>query len=62
MFHHFHDLKNFKKSQGSISSHQLERIISIIGRKNIINADEFLDLYLEKKLNKNRYVLLLMMV
>ena len=57
MFHHFHDLKNFKKSQGSISSHQLERIISIIGRKNIINADEFLDLYLEKKLNKNKVCL-----
>ena len=33
MFHHFHDLKNFKKSQGSISSYQLKRIISIIGRK-----------------------------
>ena len=47
MFHHFHDLKNFK-NPSSISSHQLERIISIIGRKNIINADEFLDLYLEK--------------
>jgi len=57
MFHHFHDLKYFKKSQGSISSYQLKRIISKIGRKNIINADEFLNLYLNKKLNKNHVCL-----
>tara|TARA_Y100000996_G_C22529037_1_gene645715 strand:- start:532 stop:1470 length:939 start_codon:yes stop_codon:yes gene_type:complete len=57
MFHHFHDLKYFKKSQGSISSQQFEKIISIIGRKNIINADEFLNLYLNKKLNKNHVCL-----
>ena len=38
MFHHFHDKKNFIKTQGSITGDQLVKIIKYIGRENIINA------------------------
>lgn len=48
MFHHFHDFKNYKKSQGSISQNQFLKIIKFIGKKNIINADKFI-----YKVNKN---------
>ena len=43
MFHHFHDKKKHIKSQGSIDAKDLTKIIKLIGRKNILNADEFLN-------------------
>jgi|TARA_B100001093_G_scaffold58332_1_gene49352 peptidoglycan/xylan/chitin deacetylase (PgdA/CDA1 family) len=53
MFHHFHDGKLHSKSQGSISIDDLYRLIKYIGRKNILNADEFLKKYKAKKLEKS---------
>jgi peptidoglycan/xylan/chitin deacetylase (PgdA/CDA1 family) len=41
MFHHFHDDGIHSKSQGSISKDDFYNIIKFIGRKNILNADEF---------------------
>ena len=41
MFHHFHDDNLYKKSQGSINKDDFYRLINFIGRKNILNADEF---------------------
>ncbi len=41
MFHHFHD-KNNKAQEGSVSQEDLWRVIDIIGRNNILNADEYL--------------------
>lgn len=49
MFHHFHDKNNFIKTQGSINSDQLVKIIKYIGRENIINANEFINNILNKK-------------
>ena len=53
MFHHFHDDKRHLKGQGSISKDGLLNLIKFIGRKNILNADDFLKRYKEKKLKKN---------
>ena len=53
MFHHFHDNGIHKKFQGSISKSQFEKIIKFIGRKNIIDAKEFIDEVNNKK-NKNK--------
>lgn len=53
MFHYFHGNKTHKKSQGSIDKDQLSNIIKKIGRKNILNADEFFYRHLEKKLKSN---------
>lgn len=50
MFHHFHDNKNFVKSEGSISANQIQKIIKFIGRKNIINASEYLEKFDKNKL------------
>ena len=50
MFHHFHDNKKHKKGQGTISKHQLIKIIKFIGRENILDADQFLKKFLKKKL------------
>ena len=52
MFHHFHDKKKHKATQGSIDSNQLNKIINYIGRKNILDPLEFID-YFKKKLKKN---------
>ena len=41
MFHHFHDDGIHSKSQGSISKDDFYNIIKFIGRKNILNADDF---------------------
>ena len=41
MFHHFHDNKKHKKSEGSISKDNFYKIIKYIGKKNILNASEF---------------------
>ena len=53
MFHLFHDDKRHLKGQGSISKDGLLNLIKFIGRKNILNADDFLKRYKEKKLKKN---------
>ena len=42
MFHHFHN-GHHRQSQGSITDDQLDEIIQKIGRKKIINADEWVD-------------------
>tara|TARA_Y100000590_G_C15039663_1_gene758367 strand:+ start:108 stop:386 length:279 start_codon:yes stop_codon:yes gene_type:complete len=57
MFHHFHDHKKHKISQGSISKEQFLKIINFIGRKNILDADEFINKYNNKTLKKNHVCL-----
>ena len=37
MFHHLHDKKNHKKSQGSITANQFEKILKVIKIQNIVN-------------------------
>ena len=61
MFHHFHDDKTYRKSPGSINIHQLEKIIRKIGRKNIVNANEYLLYKKNKTFKKIIYALHLMM-
>ena len=57
MLHHFHDNKKHKVEQGSISKDQLKKVINFIGRKNIINAEEFLIKFKEKKITNKDVVL-----
>jgi peptidoglycan/xylan/chitin deacetylase (PgdA/CDA1 family) len=57
MFHNFHDVKRHKAGQGSISKKDFLKLINFIGRKNIINADEFLLRFNEKTLKKNHVCL-----
>ena len=57
MFHHFHDHNKHLPGQGSINSNQFRRIIDYVGRKNIINATEFIERYKQKKLKKNHLCL-----
>ena len=57
MFHHFHDNKLHKKGQGSITKDELYKIIKFIGRKNILNADEFLIRAQENKLKSKNICL-----
>ena len=52
MFHHFHDNKKHKKTQGSISGKSFKRIINFIGKKNILDADIFYKKFSQKKLKK----------
>ncbi len=52
MFHHFHDNKKHVKGQGSITQKQFEKVISHIGRKNILDAKEFIERYKQKKLSR----------
>ena len=53
MFHHFHDNKKHKKSEGSISKDNFYKIIKYIGKKNILNASEFFFRLNENKLKPN---------
>ena len=53
MFHHFHDDKDYLKSQGSISKDDLVNLIKFVGRKNILDADDFIDRFKRKKLSTN---------
>lgn len=53
MFHHFHDFKKHKPGQGSISKNQLVKIINFVGRKNILNPDQFISKFKKKTLKKN---------
>jgi hypothetical protein len=57
MFHHFHDKKKHKFSQGSITQNEFCRIIKYIGVKNILNADEFLEKFKKEKLKRNNVCL-----
>ena len=57
MFHHFHDDQTHLKSQGSISKDDFINLIKFVGRKNILNAQEFLNRLKEKKLNRNNVCL-----
>ena len=57
MFHHFHDKNNHKKSQGSISATNFEKILKFIGIKNILNPNDFISLLKKNKLKKNQVCL-----
>ena len=57
MFHHFHDNKIHFPSQGSIDKNQLNGIINLIGKKNILNPNEFFK-KLKKNKNKKKFVCL----
>tara|TARA_Y100000591_G_C21835707_1_gene702349 strand:+ start:767 stop:1696 length:930 start_codon:yes stop_codon:yes gene_type:complete len=57
MFHHFHDDNIHKKGQGSIDKKQLSSLIKFIGRENILDASEFYNRFLEKKLNSKNVCL-----
>ncbi len=57
MFHHFHDERIHSKSQGSISKDEFYQIIKFIGKKNILNADDFFFRFKENKLKKNEVCL-----
>ncbi len=57
MFHHFHDDKIHKKSQGSINKDTLYKLIKFIGKKNILNADDFFQRFKEKKLTEKNLCL-----
>ena len=50
MFHHFHDGKLHKRSQGSINKDDFYKLIKFVGRKNILNSQEFFNRFKEKKL------------
>jgi len=53
MFHHFHDDGRHKKGQGSINKDELYKLVKFIGRKNILNAEEFIYRFINKKLKSN---------
>ena len=57
MFHHFHDNKIHKRGQGSISKDQLVKLINFVGKKNILDADIFLQKLISKKLKNNEVCL-----
>ena len=50
MFHHFHDNKKHKESQGSINKDNFYKLINFIGRKNILDATVFFEKFKEGKL------------
>ena len=52
MFHHFHDENLHKKGQGSINRDDFYKLIKFIGRKNILDANEFFIRCKENKLTE----------
>ena len=54
MFHHFHDNKIHPKSQGSITKDDFFKLIKFIGRKNILDADVFIEKIKQKKIKTNQ--------
>ena len=52
MFHHFHDNKNFFKSDGSIQKEEFYKIIKRVGKKNILSPREFFHKYKNNKIEK----------
>lgn len=57
MFHHFHDNKFHKKSQGSISKDDFFKIINFIGKENILDANIFFEKLKKNKLKNNEVCL-----
>lgn len=57
MFHHFHDDKIHKSGQGSINKDDLHKLIKFIGKKNILDADDFFIRFKENKLKSNHVCL-----
>ena len=57
MFHHFHDDGIHTKGQGSISKDDFYRLIKFIGRKNILDANDFFEKFKENKLKENEVCL-----
>ncbi len=57
MFHHFHDRNMHKKSQGSISAKEFEKILNFIGFENILDPKVFIDLLKNNKLKKKHVCL-----
>lgn len=53
MFHHFHNNHIHTRSQGSINAKQLEKIINLIGKKNILDPKVFISKFSKKDLKKN---------
>ena len=53
MFHHFHDDKVHKKSQGSINIDEFYKIINFIGKISILDANIFYEKLKENKLKDN---------
>ena len=53
MFHHFHDDKIHTKGQGSIDKDDFYKMINFIGRKNILDADVFIEKFKNNKLKNN---------
>ena len=52
MFHHFHDEISHKKSAGSINKDQFYKLLKFIGLENILNAEDFILRFKEKKLTE----------
>ena len=52
MFHHFHDGIDYRKSDGSIDRDDLYKLIKFIGKKNILDANDFYLRLKKKKLKK----------
>jgi peptidoglycan/xylan/chitin deacetylase (PgdA/CDA1 family) len=52
MFHYFHDNQEYKKVQGSISSEELLLVLKS-NKFNILSPSEWLDLFLEDRLQTN---------
>ncbi len=57
MFHHFHDGIDYRKSDGSIDRDDLYKLIKFIGKKNILDANDFYLRLKKKKLKKNHLCL-----
>ena len=53
MFHHFHDDRIHAKGQGSIDKDDFYKMINFIGRKNILDADVFIEKFKNNKLKNN---------
>ena len=56
-FHHFHDNKLHKKTQGSIDKNDFIKLIKFIGRDNILDADEFYNRFNKNKLTEKKNLL-----
>ena len=57
MFHHFHDNGIHTKGQGSIDKDDFYKMISFIGRNNILDADVFYEKLRNNKLRNNQVCL-----
>ncbi len=57
MFHHFHDYKIHLQGQGSISRDELIKIITFIGRDNILDAGIFFEKFIKNELKENEVCL-----